>query len=99
MDNFNFDTQDNSSEQPIRELIDKVQYDTFCQAYDCINEIGAEFLVAKGSKNPQKILQGLIHYFQHPDREEYEKCAVLLKVLRSYERENKSKNKMKKTVN
>jgi len=98
MEEFNFDKQDNSNEQPIKDLIDKVQYDTFCQAYERIDELGAGFLIAKGSKNPKKIITGLIHYFQHPDREEYEKCAVLLKVLRSYEREHKSKNKTKKTV-
>jgi len=86
MKNFNFDKLDSSEEQPLKELIDQVQYDTFTSAYDCIAEKGLEFLVDKGSKRPKYIVSGLIAYFQHPDREEYEKCAVLLKASKRYDK-------------
>ena len=33
MEDFNFDKLGNSSEQPLKELVEKVQYDTFTQAY------------------------------------------------------------------
>ncbi len=87
MENFNFDKLDSSDEQPIRELVDKVQYDTFCSAYDCISEMGVDFLIAKGSKHPMRLMKGLIDYFQHPDREEYEKCAILLSAAKKFKKE------------
>ncbi len=96
MDNFNFDKLGNSEDEPIKELVDKVQYDTFCSAYDCISELGVYFLVQKGSKRPMKIIKGLIEYFQHPDREEYEKCAILLKAAKEYK---KAKEDKLKTLN
>ena len=97
MENFNFDKLGNSSEQPLKELVEKVQYDTFTQAYECIEEMGYEFLIVKGSKKPLKILKGLIEYFQHPDREEYEKCAILLKAAKSYRDDKKELDKLKKS--
>ena len=87
MDNFNFDKLGNSEDEPIQELVDKVQYDTFNSAYDCISELGVHFLISKGSKRPMRIVKGLIDYFQHPDREEYEKCAILLKAAKKYKNE------------
>ena len=98
MENFNFDKLGNSSEQPLKELVEKVQYDTFTQAYECIEEMGYEFLIVKGSKKPLRILKGLIDYFSHPDREEYEKCAILLKAAKSYRNDKKEFNKLKKTT-
>ena len=97
MENFNFDKLGNSSEQPLKELVEKVQYDTFTQAYECIEEMGYEFLIVKGSKKPLRILKGLIEYFQHPDREEYEKCAILLKAAKSYRDDKKELDKLKKS--
>jgi len=98
MESFNFDKLDSSNEQPLNELIQQVQYDTFNSAYDCIKEMGIEFLVAKGSKKPKFIIKGLIEYFQHPDREEYEKCAVLVKAAESYIKGKKDSTKMKKST-
>ncbi len=98
MESFNFDKLDSSNEQPLNDLIDQVQYDTFNSAYDCIKEMGVEFLVEKGSKKPKYIVQGLIKYFQHPDREEYEKCAVLLKAAKSYVKSKKDSTKVKKST-
>lgn len=97
MEDFNFDKLGNSSDQPIKELVDRVQYDTFVQAFDCIEEMGYEFLITKGSKKPLRILKMLIEYFQHPDREEYEKCAVLLEAAKSYRYDKKKFNTLKKT--
>ena len=93
MDNFNFDKLGNSDDEPIKELVEKVQYDTFCSAYDCISALGVDFLVSKGSKRPMQIVKGLIEYFQHPDREEYEKCAILLKAAKTFKKE---KDELKK---
>ncbi len=87
MENFNFDKLNDSDEQPIKELVEQVQYDTFNSAYDCISEMGVDFLVAKGSKHPMRLMKGLIDYFQHPDREEYEKCAILLTAAKKYKKE------------
>ncbi len=98
MEDFNFDKLGNSSEHPLKELVEKVQYDTFNQAYKCIEEMGYEFLITKGSKKPLRILKGLIEYFQHPDREEYEKCAVLLEAAKSYRNDKKDLAKLKKTT-
>ncbi len=97
MEDFNFDKLGNSSDHPLKELVEKVQYDTFTQAYKCIEEMGYEFLIVKGSKKPLKILKGLIEYFQHPDREEYEKCAILLKAAKSYRDDKKELDKLKKS--
>ena len=47
---------------------------------------------------PLRILKGLIDYFSHPDREEYEKCAILLKAAKSYRNDKKEFNKLKKTT-
>ena len=96
MEDFNFDKHGNSSDQPIKELVERVQYDTFVQAFDCIDEMGYEFLITKGSKKPLRILKMLIEYFQHPDREEYEKCAVLLEAAKSYRQNKKELKKLKK---
>ena len=98
MENFNFDKLDSSDDQPLNELIEQVQYDTFTSAYDCIAEKGLEFLVAKGSKRPKYIVGGLIAYFQHPDREEYEKCAILLKAAKSYIKSKKDSKILKKST-
>ena len=98
MESFNFDKLDSSNEQPLKELIDQVKYDTFNSAYDCIKEMGLQFLVEKGSKRPKYIINGLINYFQHPDREEYEKCAVLLKAAKSYVKMKKDSTKLKKST-
>ena len=97
MEDFNFDKLGISSDHPLKELVEKVQYDTFTQAYKCIEEMGYEFLIVKGSKKPLKILKGLIEYFQHPDREEYEKCAILLKAAKSYRDDKKELDKLKKS--
>ena len=98
MESFNFDKLDSSNEQPLNELIQQVQYDTFNSAYECIKEMGVQFLVDKGSKKPKYIIKGLIEYFQHPNREEYEKCAVLVKAAKSYVRIKKDSTKLKKSV-
>ena len=97
MESFNFDKLDSSNAQPLKELIEQVKYDTFVSAYNCIDEMGVEFLISKGSKKPKFIIQGLIEYFQHPDREEYEKCAVLVKAAKSYIKSKKDSTKLKKT--
>jgi len=97
MENFNFDKLDSSNEQPLKDLIEKVQYDTFTSAYECIEEMGVDFLIAKGSKKPMRIMKGLIEYFQQPHIEEYEKCAVLLKAAKSYRQNKKELKKLKKT--
>ena len=99
MENFNFDKLDSSDDQPIKELVDKVQYDTFCSAYDCISEMGVGFLIAKGSKYPMKLMKGLIDYFQHPDREEYEKCAILLSAAKKFKKERDKKKDALKNLN
>ena len=87
MENFNMDNLSTPDEQPLRDLVEKVQYDTLTSAYECIKDMGIDFLIAKGSKRPVKITKGLIEYFQHPDREEYEKCAVLVKAIKRYRSE------------
>ena len=97
MENFNFDKLNSSNEEPLKELIEQVQYDTFSAAYDCIEELGVDFLVSKGSKRPMQIVKGLIEYFQQPHLEEYEKCAVLLEAAKSYRRNKKELKKLKKT--
>lgn len=97
MENFNFDKLDSSNEQPLKELIQQVQYDTFSSAYKCIEEMGVEFLISKGSKKPMKIIKGLIEFFQQPHLEEYEKCAVLLQAAKSYRQNKKELKKLKKT--
>ena len=97
MKDFNFDKLDSSNEQPLKELIEKVQYDTFTSAYECIEEMGVDFLIAKGSKKPMRIVKGLIEFFQQPHLEEYEKCAVLLKAAKSYRDSKKELKKLKKT--
>ena len=98
MENFNFDKLDSSNEQPLKELIEQVQYDTFSSAYDCIEELGVEFLISKGSKRPMSIIKGLIEYFQQPHLEEYEKCAVLLNAAKSYRKSKKELKKLKKST-
>ena len=40
--------------------------------------MGVDFLIAKGSKKPMRIVKRLIEYFQQPHIEEYEKCAELI---------------------
>ncbi len=97
MENFNFDKLSSSNEEPLKELVAQVQYDTFTAAYDCIEELGVDFLVSKGSKKPLRIVKGLIEFFQQPHLEEYEKCAVLLKAAKSYRRDKKELKKLKKT--
>ena len=97
MENFNFDKFSSSNEEPLKELVAQVQYDTFTAAYDCIEELGVDFLVSKGSKKPLRIVKGLIEFFQQPHLEEYEKCAVLLKAAKSYRRDKKELKKLKKT--
>lgn len=77
----------------LRELYDKEMEDSMRTAFRFIEEIGIDSFIQEGTEvSPERklrILRNMVDWFAHPDREEYEKAAILQSGV----------NKLQKNVN
>ncbi len=90
-DDFNmnefFQEEGDGFQERMNDFQDKMRAESMAEAYRFINEVGILFWIRKDMyvKNSRKIniLNKMVAYFQ--DLEEYEKCAYLMKGIRTLE--------------
>ena len=90
-DDFNMDDflgeEFDGFQERMQDFHDKMRAESMAEAYRFINEVGILFWIRKDMyvKNSRKlnILNKMVIYFQ--ELEEYEKCAYLMKCIRTLE--------------
>ena len=90
-DDFNMDDflgddfEEDGFQERMKDFHDKMRAESMAEAYRFINEVGILFWIRKDMyvKNSRKlnILNKMVIYFQ--ELEEYEKCAYLMKGIRT----------------
>ena len=87
MDDFLNEGDGDEFQDRMRDFHDKMRAESMAEAYRFINEVGILFWIRKDMyvKNSRKlnILNKMVVYFQ--ELEEYEKCAYLMKGVRTLE--------------
>ena len=89
MDDFLNDNVDGFANR-MRDFHDQMRAESMAEAYRFIKEVGILFWIRKDMyvKNSRKsnILKKMVYYFQ--ELEEYEKCAYLMKGIKTLNSEN-----------
>lgn len=81
---FNFNPEnDKYDDVDLQDILYQLRGDAMKRGFEIVMEEGISGLRELGSNNPRLIVEKMIKYYSHPDIEEYEKCAELVKLLRN----------------
>jgi len=90
MDDFLNPNMDNMNSPEIKEMVDKIRYQALEAGYGLFRTKGILGMLDLGSRNPIKLAKKMINfYIQY---EEYEKCAILQKIIDDYKSKKNKKN-------
>ena len=89
MDDYLNPNQNNMNSPDMEDIVNKIRYQALEAGYGLFKTKGISGMVKLGSKNPIKLAKKMIAFYI--DYEEYERCAVLQKIIDDYKTKYKAK--------